>query len=127
MLRSLVHCLRNELRAFDLVGRIGGEEFLVILPEADVHEACIVAERLCHMVSHHEHHTCAASPLYITISIGVMVYTPNEQPAVDPHALLKELMVLVDNAMYHAKKNGRNRIHCHDCSKELSSLLPTFR
>lgn len=117
VLRSLVHCLRNELRAFDLVGRLGGEEFLVLLPEADADDARIVAERLCHTVSHHEHHTCAAAPLYITISIGVMVYTPNGSTTMDHPSLLKELLVLVDQAMYRAKKNGRNRVHCHNCSE----------
>lgn len=112
VLRGLVHCVRNELRAIDQLGRVGGEEFVVLLPESDAHEAETVANRLCEMVARHACHTSASEPLYITISIGVVVYVPDSAVMdTDPDTRFKQLMLDVDAAMYTAKKAGRNCIH----------------
>ena len=83
--------------------RLGGEEFAVILPDANAEEALVLAERIRHAVftAHIEH---CGSPLGCqTISIGIATAQPSE----DRTAL--SLLALSDQALYTAKHNGRNR------------------
>lgn len=104
VLRAVSNRLSRNLRAFDTVARWGGEEFVVIMPEADMKVALAVAERL--------RRKAASGPvviqdggleLTVTVSIGVAVTTPDI-------ASLDELMRVADAAMYLAKRTGRNRI-----------------
>ncbi|HLI07161.1 MAG TPA: diguanylate cyclase [Ktedonobacteraceae bacterium] len=104
VLRELGERARSVLRAGDAVGRFGGEEFLVLLPETDVQEAKIVAERLRAAV--------AALPLAarevnggiaVTVSVGVAGY-PGDGRTAD------ELREQADQAMYWAKRLGRNQV-----------------
>lgn len=102
VLRHVTGLLRAELRKVDLAGRIGGEEFAVLMPEADRAEAAIFAERLRRRI--------AESPLIIagqalitTISIGIAEMDIADQRADD--SLLR-----ADKAMYLAKVRGRNRV-----------------
>ncbi len=104
VLRELGERVRGVLRAGDSVGRFGGEEFLVFLPETDAQEAKNVAERLRSAV--------AAQPLAahdveggiaVTVSIGVASYP-------DDGASANELCDQADQAMYWAKRLGRNQV-----------------
>ncbi|HLX39574.1 MAG TPA: diguanylate cyclase [Ktedonobacteraceae bacterium] len=104
VLRELGERTRSVLRAGDTVGRFGGEEFLVLLPETSQEEARIVAERLRSAV--------AASPLAIhevehgvavTVSIGVATYPTDGATAT-------EVREQADQAMYWAKRLGRNQV-----------------
>jgi diguanylate cyclase (GGDEF)-like protein len=95
---------KSVLRAGDIVGRFGGEEFLVFLPETDVHEAKIVAERLRSAVASQPlaaHHV--EGGIAVTVSIGVASY-PNDG------ATANELREQADQAMYWAKRLGRNQV-----------------
>lgn len=96
-LRDVAYALRKQLRSFELVYRLGGEEFLVVLPGIDLAEGLDVAERLRAAV---ERSTPAGIP--ITISLGVSA-ARGEQ--VDYHTLFKA----ADTALYAAKRAGRNR------------------
>ena len=105
VLAELGQRLREALRAGDEVGRFGGEEFVVLLPETDCEEAVQIAERLRNAV--------AAMPLACaqveggiptTISLGIATY-PNHAEAIT--ALLDQ----ADQAMYHAKQAGRNQAY----------------
>lgn len=82
-------------RAVDLAARYGGEEFLLILPESDLAEARIVAERLREAIS---------NELGVTVSIGLAQFRPGRG--------LHEMVNAADLALYHAKQNGRNRVEC---------------
>jgi diguanylate cyclase (GGDEF)-like protein len=98
LISATVQCA---LRTEDLFGRLGGEEFVVVLPGADEIAARSSAERLRHTVEQTElralHHTV---PLCISIGISVLV-------AGDDFA---SLLRRADQAMYDAKRNGRNRV-----------------
>lgn len=89
----------------DLVARFGGEEFVVLLPQADASVALKVAER-CQRLVQKLAITHAQSPLEqrITVSIGVGTVTPNAP--MKPSSFIEA----VDQQLYAAKKNGRNRI-----------------
>ncbi|MQA83665.1 MAG: diguanylate cyclase [Streptosporangiales bacterium] len=94
--------LRAQLRDSDLVGRFGGEEFVVLLPGADALEACRVAERLRIRVGR------MAVPVEddligVTISVGVAVLRTDGDDLI-------ELLAAADLALYRAKDQGRNRV-----------------
>ncbi|HWK27536.1 MAG TPA: GGDEF domain-containing protein [Solirubrobacter sp.] len=85
--------LRSRLRAEDQIGRLGGEEFVVLLPDADARAARLVAEKLRAGV--------AAAPVAVTVSIGVATW--NGESA-------EELLQRADTALYAAKDAGRDRV-----------------
>jgi diguanylate cyclase (GGDEF)-like protein len=90
------------LRSIDHFGRLGGEEFVCILPETDLAEAMTCAERMRKSVEDVRIET-RDGPLSFTISIGVAVLGPDQE---DFSALLKAS----DDALYRAKNGGRNMV-----------------
>lgn len=90
------------LRPSDSLGRIGGEEFLVLLPETELRDARDIAERLRAESAEYPLST-RAGKLKVTISVGVSVSRPDR-------AAFEDAIADVDAAMYLAKRNGRNRI-----------------
>jgi diguanylate cyclase (GGDEF)-like protein len=99
-LRVLANVMREELREQDLIGRYGGEEFVVALPGADRAHAARVAERIRQRLQD----LASADPAAAmrTVSIGVATLTAGESTT----SLLKR----ADTAMYQAKAAGRNRV-----------------
>ena len=91
------------LRAYDSIGRYGGEEFLVLAPSSDAEGAMQFAERLRAGVESTTYETDAGS-LRLTLSLGVAVSNPEDAP--DSHVLLQA----ADAALYRAKARGRNRV-----------------
>jgi diguanylate cyclase (GGDEF)-like protein len=90
--------LRKRLHSFELVYRLGGEEFLVVLPGVDHHDGCKVAERLRAAVEQE-----MLAGVAITVSIGVSSASGER---VDYDSLFKA----ADEALYTAKRAGRNRV-----------------
>ena len=101
VLQQIGDLLRREGRSVDTVGRYGGEEFVVILPETALNGATIVAERARQRIQVHNFGS-AAEPIHITVSIGV-ASVPDER-ATSPETFL----ALADAALYRAKADGRN-------------------
>lgn len=101
-LKKLVQVCRGMLREVDIIGRLGGEEFAIMLPETGSQRALEVAERLCQAVADAEVPLENASPLHFTTSIGVASLA-EEDTRID--ALLNR----ADRALYNAKNAGRNR------------------
>lgn len=102
VLRTVGQRLKKALREADILGRYGGEEFSILLPEADIESAVEVAERLHASVAGEPIET-EAGPLSIQMSIGVAT--------LDEHtSSLQTLIKHADQAMYRAKGGGRNRI-----------------
>ena len=102
-LRAIATALRAELREFDLLGRIGGEEFAILLPGLEIGGALDVAERLRSRIENLRIEADGAGALRITVSIGV---APVDVSSGDIDAALK----CADQAMYAAKHEGRNRV-----------------
>jgi diguanylate cyclase (GGDEF)-like protein len=98
VLVDVAYTLRKELRAFDLAYRLGGEEFLVVLPGATLAEAASVAERLRSAVAGH-----AAGGHDVTMSFGV---ASSGGGGFDHEAVLQA----ADEALYDAKRAGRDRV-----------------
>lgn len=93
--------IKAALRAFDLVGRYGGEEFVLLLEDTSPHTAQQIAERIRLRIGSQPIHT-GGQNLHITISQGLAVYQDGD----DSTALLSR----ADQAMYRAKQAGRNCI-----------------
>lgn len=100
VLQDVAYLLRKQLRAFDLAYRIGGEEFLVLLPGANREQAEAMAERLRHGVQA----DTVGGGLRVTMSFGVSA-SPRDG-AFDYQQVCEE----ADAALYEAKRQGRNRV-----------------
>ncbi|MGJ0516991.1 MAG: diguanylate cyclase [Methylomicrobium sp.] len=104
VLQTFSRLCRSTLRENDLIGRLGGEEFVVMLPETGVKEAIEVAERLRKITEDGFVMLEDRQPLRFTVSIGIA--TLNEE-CLHIDALLQR----ADQALYKAKAKGRNRIY----------------
>jgi two-component system cell cycle response regulator len=103
VLREFAERLRASVRGIDLACRFGGEEFVVVMPDADLGVASTVAERLRARIAAPEFKLGNGETLDITISIGVAGRLAGER---DADVLLKR----ADQALYRAKRDGRNRV-----------------
>ena len=101
VLQEFAKILQHELRQYDIVGRIGGEEFLIYLHDVDKEAAFAAADRLRSLVEQTE-----AARIRFTTSIGVYSVDPNDGEAKE----LDEIYRLSDLALYEAKNTGRNRV-----------------
>lgn len=107
VLRNIIQCARDILRRTDQIGRYGGEEFLILLPETELIHAMIIAERIRIQIQKLVIPTKMAD-LRVTVSIGVSWYKDTLHGEVKD--TLKELIDQADQALYLAKKSGRNCI-----------------
>jgi len=111
MLRALGALLGHTARAGDVVARIGGEEFAIILPDTPSAGAFQVASRLCELIELHSFPPAkpGGKPLHITTSIGVVSGAPDLS---DDY--VARFMARADAALYAAKRSGRNRVRTWD-------------
>lgn len=104
VLRELARRIRRAIRGIDMTCRLGGEEFVIVLPDADMVRACAIAERVREMVGREPFPVSSTGlTLDITISVGVAVL---ESAADTADTILKR----ADRALYQAKRDGRNRV-----------------
>ena len=103
VLIELVKALRKQLRTYDSLGRYGGEEFMVVLPDAGEQEALKLAERLRKAVESLSI-TVGQQQIRCTISIGIKTVDSVIMQHID------ELVMAADQALLTAKANGRNRV-----------------
>lgn len=101
-LGALAETLRGILRAADVAGRIGGEEFAVVLPDTPAEGARRVAERLREAVAETVI-TEGNVALRLTVSVGIAGHGPHD-------AAIEDVMARADAALYRAKAQGRNRV-----------------
>ena len=108
VLREVAARLSSVLREGDLIARVGGEEFLVALPDANMGDARGVAERLVSAIAARPFMIDGAAQLMITISAGLAISQPDLATPVD--AIIDHAIVEADQAMLVSKSLGRNKI-----------------
>ena len=102
VLVAAAKALKDEVREYDIVGRYGGEEFLVILPQTDLPIALMVAERCRNSIQELSIPVCSSEELKITASFGVSALSRAKGTSIS------ELVKAADEALYKAKDQGRN-------------------
>ena len=109
VLKELANRIRSQLRASDVATRYGGEEFALLLPQTNLNEALLLAERIRMEVAQTPVYLENGEELTLTVSIGVSETLPmlgkSRHKEVGEH-----LLASADQALYQAKANGRNRI-----------------
>lgn len=95
--------MTRNLRSLDLVARIGGEEFVVVMPDTPLDRALMIGERLRRKVETELFQVAGMDPLAVTISVGITTSRDTDSSASD---ILKR----ADDAMYRAKNGGRNQV-----------------
>ena len=105
VIRGLAWLLKGRLRATDLIGRYGGEEFLLALPDVSAAQAYAVIDRIRQDFAKLPHPNQNGA-LYATFSAGVAAYPLYDTP--------QELTEAADNALLSAKRSGRNRVEMAD-------------
>lgn len=108
VLKKVSKAIQNSIRACDIAARYGGEEFIVVLPETQLEEAMIVAERLRKTVEGLPI-TANNRSINVTISVGLTSYI-----AAQGKKEMSDIISEADNALYHAKNTGRNKISAHN-------------
>ena len=106
-LAAVARAMSALLRDYDITGRFGGEEFVILLPQTSGAEAIRIAERLREKLSEIiipiNSGTAAESPLQVTVSIGVATLDGSRRD-------LQDMLAAADAALYEAKNTGRNRV-----------------
>lgn len=109
VLREVAQRIKAELRLSDALGRFGGEEFVVLLIDAETPDACNVAERIRAGMADVVVTLACGETLAVTVSIGVATFfTAADPQKVD--AIARQLLMHADQALYQAKAGGRNRV-----------------
>src|SRR5205085_7223971 len=107
VLKVVADSMKHEVRDFDLCGRFGGEEFVVLLPDAGLTEAIEVASRICTRIRRIQvNDPITSAPLdglRLSASIGVASFP-------DAGNELDEILLAADNAMFAAKDSGRDQV-----------------
>lgn len=112
-IKHVANTIKHKVRDVDTVGRIGGEEFVVLLPETDLAPARMVAERICAAIREKPVGQCGVG--VITASLGVASFPYDAQDG-------DKLFELADQALFLAKERGRDQV----CSVS-EDLLPTMK
>jgi two-component system cell cycle response regulator len=105
--------LRENLRGVDLVARIGGEEFLIVMPATPLSEARIAASRLCRKIGSEGFVVPGVKyPIEVTVSIGVTMGGMHNLKGVGTGSQdANTLLDAADKALYEAKMHGRNQVN----------------
>lgn len=107
VIKRFANYLKTSLRESDIIGRIGGEEFLVGLPGSDLENGQFVAEKLRKGIEKESIVLGNGATIRITVSIGLSAHRHKED--VNTMEILKK----ADIALYNAKRNGRNKVCIH--------------
>lgn len=106
ILASLGGVLRRQLRTGDILGRYGGDEFVVLLPDINPSQVAVVAERLRRAVARHRFRVLPPHEA-VSVSLGAALYD------LQASGQASELVRAADEALYQAKESGRDRVGLH--------------
>jgi diguanylate cyclase (GGDEF)-like protein len=115
VLRQIGQCLPGALRDYDLAGRFGGEEFVLLLPCTQAADAIRVADRVRGRIAALPLSAPGGEPVQVTASVGVAALEGGSRRE------LNELMATADAALYRAKRSGRNQVQMLSPSRGLSA------
>ncbi|MBF0505961.1 MAG: diguanylate cyclase [Nitrospirae bacterium] len=104
VLRKIADCLSSTARREDIVGRYGGEEFIILMSNASLDDALVLGEKLRKAVMSEKFSLELPNMFSVTISIGITTFTDINEQSTDV------LIGQADKALYAAKEGGRNRI-----------------
>jgi diguanylate cyclase (GGDEF)-like protein len=102
VLKEVADSCRQAMRKEEVLGRYGGEEFVIMMPESNLVATCQVAERLRQSIAQKTIDT-EVGPVMVTVSLGVITLD-------DECSTLETLLAGADQALYWAKRSGRNRV-----------------
>jgi diguanylate cyclase (GGDEF)-like protein len=102
VLKEVAQAMQSSLRAYDLLGRVGGEEFLIASPGSTLDDAAGLAERVRVTIKDREVMNMA-DPISVTVSAGITSLSEQD-------ATTEALLARADNALYLAKQQGRDRV-----------------
>ena len=111
-LKKVAEILKVSVRRVDLVGRYGGEEFIVVMPETKQQDALDVAERIRSSIARHTFKLYHVETK-VTVSQGIATYHPNFSKlpeTADSEPIVEALIKASDKCLYQAKEDGRNRV-----------------
>lgn len=108
VLKHVVNLSKNCLREKDILGRYGGEEFIICLPNTTLDEAFEIANAICLKIST-SYAYIYDQEIRVTSSFGISHSLQNAEGSQSPS--IETLILQADQALYSAKKNGRNRVH----------------
>ncbi|MDE2585446.1 MAG: GGDEF domain-containing protein, partial [Betaproteobacteria bacterium] len=117
VLKACATCIAGNIRASDIIGRVGGEEFSLFLPATDIEAALQVAEKIRLAIETLEIPIAPERNLRISASIGVARSQQHDQT-------LQDIQRQADTAMYQAKSAGRNRVSCFTAASSAASAAP---
>jgi len=106
VLKDLANIVKNTIRMTDVFGRIGGEEFAVLMPETNKSDAMNLAERIRVNIAESES-MLESARVNVTVSIGLSFMTVED-------SIIQTVLRRADMALFKAKENGRNQILCSD-------------
>ena len=112
VLKRLTEVLTSNLREGDVVCRYGGEEFAIILPQTDLENARLLGERLREQIQKTEIIPENASPSRRAVQVTVSLRISTSTVSMDTEHLMLDQADQADQALYQAKKAGRNRVAC---------------
>ena len=106
-LEITAQCLRSALRKVDVASRYGGEEFSILLPQTNLQEAGVIADRVRRKINDTAFEHGKSQPLgAVTVSIGLSAFSPALDSA-------EAIVRAADRALYHAKGHGKNRAYAY--------------
>ncbi|PXX42016.1 diguanylate cyclase (GGDEF)-like protein [Undibacterium pigrum] len=111
VLKEVAKRIKDELRLSDTLGRFGGEEFVVVLVNTNLHDAIQVAERIRKSIAGNEFVLSESGTCQATISIGLTTIDENSNYD-DASSIARDLVLRADRALYQAKNGGRNQVRC---------------
>ena len=103
VLKDIAKICADSLRTVDIIGRMGGEEFSILLPETDLSATIQMADRLRQLVQEYQLTGNWKKPITVSISIGITELGKEDNK-------LDELLIRADVALYKAKRSGRNQV-----------------
>jgi diguanylate cyclase (GGDEF)-like protein len=112
LLKRIAQVAAGGLRSTDWMGRYGGEEFLLVLPETGMEGACGVAEKIRSLVQKTAVPMEDGSFARVTISVGLATLADLSGQA-EERVTARDLIEAADRSLYAAKHGGRNRVHPH--------------